>query len=315
MAKVILLVIVSPTWFSERGFTMDTMFWLVLAALAPAIVLCIYIYKKDKVEKEPKGLLLLLFVLGAVICFPAATLETNISEFYRIIFSQFGTEANGQVELSHTMFRVYQFFENFLNIALVEEGLKCLVLVLVTRKNKNFNSIFDGVIYAVFVSLGFAALENILYVVDSGFDVAVKRAILTVPGHMFFAVLMGYYYSFWHLLVKSNNLEKLLKLRGLISIESAPIKTGRYAFLMLAVPVMAHGFFDYCLSLESTLAILAFFAFVVFMYVHCFGKIKKLSNSDGYTDSIAAAWVLTRYPHLREHFASQEQRDNQYTGV
>ena len=282
---------------------------LILAALAPAIVLCIYIYKKDRVEKEPIGLLLLLLGMGVIICFPAAKLESFFSEFYNGIFSAFGTERDGAVYLESTTFRIYQFFENFLNIALVEEGFKCLALVLVTRKNKNFNSVFDGMIYAVFVSLGFAGFENILYVIDEGFDLAVRRALLSVPAHMFFAVIMGYYYSFWNLIERAKRMEKQLKAQGLISANSPVRSNKRHAVLMLVMPVMAHGFYDYCLSVESSAAIIAFFVFVAFLYIYCFGKVKKLSKADGYSDSIAAAWVLGRYPHLIEYFYPQAQKD------
>ena len=181
---------------------------LFFAAVFPAIALCVYVFKKDRAEKEPIGLLFGLFALGALICFPAAMAEEAVLDAIVEVFKSFGRVEDGIVKLSSTAYTFYNIAENFVGIALVEEGLKFLVLYLVTKNNKNFNSLFDGLIYSVFVSLGFAALENVLYVTDSGFHLAIIRGVLSVPGHMFFAVIMGYYYSMWNLYGKANSLEK-----------------------------------------------------------------------------------------------------------
>lgn len=129
---------------------------LTCAALLPAVVLLIYIYIKDRVEKEPIGLLLTLFALGAVICLPAALIEEIFSVVIDGVFSTFAYDIGGSLYLMSGTNKLYVFVSNFIGVALVEEGLKFLILILVTRKNKNFNSLFDGIIYSVFVSLGFA---------------------------------------------------------------------------------------------------------------------------------------------------------------
>ena len=76
-------------------------------------------------------------------------------------------------------------------VGLIEEGSKFFFLYRFTWKDKAFNYRFDGIVYAVFVSLGFAALENVFYVFNYGTGVALQRALLTIPGHMSFAVYMG----------------------------------------------------------------------------------------------------------------------------
>ena len=158
---------------------------------------------------------------------------------------------------------------------MVEEGFKFLILYLVTRKNKNFNSLFDGLIYSVFVSLGFAALENVFYVTENGWMNAVVRAILSVPGHMFFAVLMGYYYSMWNLYCKANAFERNFKAQGLVIPNSPEFVYKKYLTLSLVMPVLAHGFYDFCCSVDYTIATVGLYAFVFLLYVHCFKKIKK----------------------------------------
>ena len=164
---------------------------LVIAGLVPAVVLCFYVFSKDKVEKEPLPLLLKLLLLGAISCLPAAYLETAIISVIDGIFKN--------LTMTPILDRIYKAVYYFIGVALVEEGLKWLILYYVTKNNKEFNCIFDGMIYAIFVSLGFAAFENVLYVMEYGWINAVMRAILSVPGHMFFAVMMGWYYSLWHI--------------------------------------------------------------------------------------------------------------------
>ena len=92
------------------------------------------------------------------------------------------------------------------------------------RKNPYFDEHFDGIVYAVCVGLGFAAIENIGYVFQegNGLSVAISRALFAVPGHYAFAVIMGYYYSVYHFVDRSS----------------------RTAACILLVPVVAHGIYD-----------------------------------------------------------------------
>lgn len=264
---------------------------LVCAALLPAIILCVYIFIKDRVEKEPIGLLLALLGLGCVICFPAALLESLLMAVIDLIFSPF--YLGGPI-----IGRIYIAVECFLDIALVEEGLKFLVLILVTRKNKNFNSLFDGLIYAVFVSLGFAAFENVLYVLENGWINAIMRAILSVPGHMFFAVMMGYYYSLWHMTAMAREQERRMKWAGLIPADAQEFNPKPYLVRSLLVPILLHGLYDYCCMAGSVIATLGLYAIVIAMYIVCFRRIRLMSRCD--TDDIryTAGMIRRKYPHL-----------------
>lgn len=269
---------------------------LVAAALLPAFVLCVYVYKKDRIEKEPIGLLLGLLAAGAACCIPAAFAEgvllDTIDSFFNV-----QTAPDGNTYVPSSVYYVYYLVRNFIGIALVEEFFKWIVLIKITKKNKNHNSFFDGMIYAIFVSLGFAAFENIFYVLKYGWYVAVVRAILAVPGHMFDSVLMGYHYSHWNILDKAADIEKDLVAEGRISYAANPITSKKSRFNSLLVPVLAHGFYDFCCTVGGSLAMLVLVGFVIFLYIHCFKKIKQMSKADGSDNAYAMYLIRKKYPN------------------
>lgn len=271
---------------------------LVCAALIPAIVLCVYVFIKDRVEKEPIGLLLLLLGLGVVSCFPAAEVEDLLIGAIDDIFANFGTEVQGTVLLPDDVYKVYNAVKCVFGIALVEEGFKFIFMFFVTRNNKNFNSLFDGIIYSVFVSLGFAAYENVMYVLEYGWQTALMRAFLSVPGHMFFAVIMGYYYSLWHMTCKARDIERDLKAKNLIT-KNAPEYSGtQYMVLCLVMPILVHGIYDYCCFAGTTVMTVILYLFVLSLYIYCFGKIRKFSKNDTSDIAFANYMVLKKYPLL-----------------
>jgi len=274
---------------------------LVCAALFPAIFLCVYVFKKDRVEKEPIGLLLLLLLMGAVSCLPAAILESLILPVIDSIFAPFGTVTSNGVVLYGGMYKAYTACKTFIGIGLVEEGVKLLFLLLITRKNKNFNSLFDGLIYAVFVSLGFAALENVMYVLENGWLNAATRAILAVPGHMFYAVLMGYYYSLWHMYEKARTKELLLEKNGLIRKAGEGFNGKKYLVMSLVVPTLIHGMYDYCCFVNSSLATLGLLALVGYLYFYCFRRIKNMSKNDVRDGTLVDILLLRKYPQLADN--------------
>ena len=278
---------------------------LIVAALLPAIALCIYIFRKDRVEKEPIGLLLVLLGCGVIVTIPAAFLEGIITGIIDAFFSPFivsMTEDGSAVFNSILSHRIYNFLTAFVGVALVEEGLKWGALILVTRKNREFNSVFDGLIYAIFVSLGFAAFENVLYVIQNGWMVAIMRAILSVPGHMFFAVMMGYYYSLWHITDKAAELERTLQSEGILKFSGITFNSKNHIVMSILMPILAHGLYDYCCFVGSGLATLALYAFVIIMYIFCFARIKKMSAIDARDHDFALAMVIKQYPFLAEQF-------------
>lgn len=157
---------------------MDQLLLLALA-LAPGAVIGLYIYLKDKYEREPIRLVVLSFFLGV-----GSTVVTLLISFPVNYFIPIDDRSLSE-----------QAVHAFLLVALIEEFSKFIFVRWVLYPNKNFNEPFDGIVYAVSVSLGFAGLENILYVMnsDNGVAVGILRMFTAVPAHATFGVLMGYY--------------------------------------------------------------------------------------------------------------------------
>ena len=154
----------------------------------------------------------------------------------------------------------------FISVALVEEGFKWFITKLVGYNNKEFDEIYDIIVYAVFASLGFACIENILYVLSNGFGNAILRALISVPGHTCFAVLMGYFFS--EAKIASMNQNRSIY--------------GRNIVLSILVPTIAHTLFDsiifYAASITSLFYVLIFFLFYICMVILCFKMVNDVSK-------------------------------------
>ena len=152
----------------------------------------------------------------------------------------------------------------FLVVAAVEEGTKMFFLKRRTWNDWNFSHLYDGVVYSVCVSLGFAAFENIKYVFTYGLSVVLPRALFAIPGHLGFSVFMGVFYGRAKLCEnRGNTVGKIINLTlGYVSA------------------VLLHGFYDACAMNGSTTANMIFYGFVAVMYVVVYHMIKKASKED-----------------------------------
>jgi len=222
----------------------------ILAAVLPALFLMRYVYRKDTIEKEPPRLLWSLALLGVVAAFISAVLEY----VGQSVLSAFLTEGSP----------AYNVISAFLIVALVEEGTKFFFLKRRTWRDPNFNYRFDGIVYAVFVSLGFAAIENVIYVMGYGLTTAVTRAILAIPGHAGFAVFMGLFYG----------RAKLCADRGNRRGKTINLWAGYITAVVL------HGFYDACVMIGNVLSTALFVVFVVAMYIIVIRLIKRESATD-----------------------------------
>ncbi|MCF6295711.1 MAG: PrsW family glutamic-type intramembrane protease [Flavobacteriaceae bacterium] len=152
---------------------------LLISALAPVFVIIIFIYIKDKYEKESKRILVYTFALGAVVSVVITTILYVFFELFLPIPDDFSVWQ--------------QFVKAFFVVALIEEFSKYVIVKYYNQPRKGFNEPFDGIIYAVMVSMGFAAVENIMYVSQGGLEVALLRAFTAIPAHATFGILMGYF--------------------------------------------------------------------------------------------------------------------------
>ena len=230
--------------------------FLLLAALVPAAFLMVQVYRLDRIEKEPAGLLLKLALFGALSGLAAGAIEGALT---RVL----------DVTLGGSMLRLV--LENFLAVALVEEACKRWVVLKFAWRHPAFDYRFDAVVYCVFSALGFAALENILYVAEYGFAVAVSRALLSVPGHCFFAVYMGIY------LGQAKMAERAMQWYYIELPDESP---GQYLRASLLVPTLLHGFWDFSLSVGGGLMTVLFYLFVLAFFIDAYRKLRFAAGSD-----------------------------------
>ncbi len=224
---------------------------LLAAAVLPAAFLLYRVYKMDTIEKEPWSILRKLLLWGALSGIPAALVESLLTGVVQNLLQE-GT-------------LLYNFVFGFIVAALVEESFKFFFLYKFTFKSPAFNYRFDGVVYAVFVSMGFAILENVLYVFQGGLSVALSRALLALPLHAACGVYMGIAYG----QQKVNGLYK-------------PASFGSVARACLPVPILIHGFYDSCaFSAENyPIFLLVFVVFVILVFILTLRQLKKASQED-----------------------------------
>ena len=226
------------------------MSYLLLLAILPVFLLCFFIYKKD-VNGEPSGLLAKMFIFGFLSAIPVVIGEMLLGNFF---------PTDGEKNF------IILFINVFISVALIEEGFKWLVVKIFGYNNKEFDEVYDVIVYSVFASLGFACIENILYVISGGVSTAILRALLSVPGHMCFGVIMGYFLS----------QAKVNQVNG-----NSGLRTKNMVFSIL-LPALAHTVYDallfYSVATSSILAILIFLVFDIVMVTLCFITVGKTSK-------------------------------------
>lgn len=222
---------------------------MLLIALAPAIALMAFIYQKDRYDREPPLMLLKLFIFGILIVIPVYFIE-------KYLMAIGGGSA---------------VFQAFVVAGLTEESFKLLVVYKETFFSKAYDEKLDGIVYAVFASLGFAAAENIMYVLSGGqhyIYTGITRALFSVPAHMLFAITMGYYLS-------------LSKFSGNWFLRRF------FKFEALLIPVILHGIYDYILISKVYGFLVLFIIFVIFLWRFNLKRLNKyVSESKAYHSSI-----------------------------
>ncbi len=211
---------------------------LLVTAFLPVAILAAFILCKDRAQPEPPQQLLKAFVLGGLSVIPALAFVALLAVLGLVPAA---VQTPGQAVLSA-----------FCAAAIPEEGAKLLMLWLLLRRNPWFDERVDGIVYAVCLSLGFAAVENLLYLIDHAeqlMQVGVARALFAIPGHFCDGVLMGYYYSLAAFVARGRIRRRLL------------------TFL---APVLAHGLYDsflFVADVSELLRGLMLLAFPLFCYL------------------------------------------------
>lgn len=212
---------------------------LLFLATLPVIILLSIVYNLDK-NKEPLKLCFKLFIFGIISCFiigeinlyfdPVSYIDKNL---------------------------LFIILYNFLYVGFLEEGIKWICTYFIGYKNSEFNEDYDIILYAIIVALGFAFFENVFYVLEGGYIVAILRAFFAIPAHLCYGTFMGYYL----LLFNKTNKRK-------------------YYILSIIYPVILHGFYDICLFLSSWILTLIFICYIFVLFIRTIFILKKiLKNS------------------------------------
>ncbi|MFD0867754.1 Protease prsW [Chlamydia abortus] len=214
------------------------MLWLSLltAAIAPGMALLVYFYLKDRYDPEPVHMVARMFLFGALLVFPTMVLQ-------RALVLGLGESP---------------VLYSFVYSAGVEEFFKWFVLYFVLYKHAFFDEPYDGIVYSVAVSAGFATVENVFYALLNfvTFSDLLLRALLPVSGHALFGVSMGYHLG-----------------RAKFSQQ----REKRFLLFAICIPILYHGLFDYILLLRTNWMFLIA-VFMVFLWVRSLRKVRKAND-------------------------------------
>ena len=234
-----------PFYYGLHGMTI-----LMAAALLPPVLLMVYIYTKDQMDKEPPKMIIKMLVAGLWAALASIALE----------YAGENIIVNAMDIQSETTF----YATVALMVGLAEEGSKLFFGSRKTWNSPDMNYTFDAIVYCVFVSLSFAAIENVMYVFQYGMEVAVIRGLITIPGHMCFAVFMGLFYG----------RAKYCEVRGNTSGKT------RNLILSYVVPVILHSVFDGALMIGTEASTLFFYAFILALDAAVIYLIRHESKND-----------------------------------
>jgi RsiW-degrading membrane proteinase PrsW (M82 family) len=212
---------------------------LLFISIAPVLIIAMYVYIRDQYEKEPILTLIKALFAGVFITLPVVLIEKALTGF--------GASLDDIPAAIYNGFAVASF---------TEEGFKYLAFLLFFWNNRNFNEKFDGIVYAVFISLGFALIENILYVYEGGYQIGMIRAVTAVPAHALFGIVMGYHFSY---------------------SKFYPEKRLKQLLLAFFMPFLWHGLYDFLILGKKEILIIIFIPVVIWFWINGLKKMKELS--------------------------------------
>lgn len=245
--------------------------YLLLLALAPAILLMMYVYFRDKYEKEPVNMILKGILIGAIIIFPVGFIENSIISF--------GKNLDKIPKAA---------WDGFVVAGATEEAFKYLAVFILIWRNRNFNEKFDGIVYAVSVSLGFAAIENLFYVFSNvnSTQVGLLRAFTAVPGHTIFGIVMGFYLGLARFSERNRN---------------------KWLIRAFTIPWLLHGIYDFLIMSGHPVLILVFVPFLVYLFRVGLKRMKEFN-----TDSVFNPININYSDNQEDINDRKKSEDNNY---
>jgi RsiW-degrading membrane proteinase PrsW (M82 family) len=251
----------------ETGPSAGMILLQILLALIPALVLIFYVVWRDRLHPEPGGQLVKAFFMGFLTIPLALLFASLIGQIFMLLPPIEGVGA--------------LLVTSLMQAAIPEESAKLLILWLFLRRCRHFDEHMDGIVYAVCVGMGFATVENILYVTGSGpqflkvLSVGLSRAFLSIPGHFAFAVIMGYFYSLASFKGKQTH--------------------RKYMLMAWGFPVLAHALYDFLLFVMDAYPNSMWHMLLMMLFFGSFFYMQQLG-----TRSIAKALSHDTPPHISD---------------
>ncbi len=251
----------------ETGPSAGMILLQILLALIPALVLIFYVVWRDRLHPEPRGQLVKAFFMGFLTIPLALLFASLIGQIFMLLPPIEGVGA--------------LLVTSLMQAAIPEESAKLLILWLFLRRCRHFDEHMDGIVYAVCVGMGFATVENILYVTGSGpqflkvLSVGLSRAFLAIPGHFAFAVIMGYFYSLASFKGKQTH--------------------RKYMLMAWGFPVLAHALYDFLLFVMDAYPNSMWQMLLMMLFFGSFFYMQQLG-----TRSIAKALSHDTPPHISD---------------
>ncbi|RXT13880.1 glutamic-type intramembrane protease PrsW [Ammoniphilus sp. CFH 90114] len=207
------------------------------ASIAPGIALLSYFYLKDRYQTEPLHIVIKTFIFGILLVFPVMVLQYGLQEEI-----EFGTLGKA-----------------FIIAGLIEEFFKWFIVYYTVYKHMDFDDPYDGIVYSVAVSLGFATLENFFYLYSFGIQEALMRALLPVSSHALFGVTMGYYL-------------------GRAKFEKSASAGKLLMFYSIMIPAVLHGLYDFILLSTKNHYLWIISPFMAILWLTSLRRIRKVQN-------------------------------------
>jgi protease PrsW len=233
---------------------------ILIISLTPVFIIGGYIWFRDRYEREPLRVLIYSLLVGALIVIPVVFVEGIISQ---------PAESMDDIPAAA--------WKSFAVAGFTEELFKYLALFLLFWKSREFNDKFDGIVYATFISLGFAGVENILYVFSEGYTTGLVRAFTAVPAHAIFGITMGFYFGI---------------------AKFYPKKRKSMIFKAFFIPFVLHGIYDFILMTGIDWLWIGFLLFLLFLYISGLKRLRNLSDH---------SYFKTDYNLLNRKFTSDDQ--------
>lgn len=227
---------------------------LISLCVIPSLILLWYVYIKDTVEKEPLYLLALLFFGGIIACTISIHLSILSKQYIYFLNSDYA-----DMNIFQILFKV------LFTIAVIEEGSKWVINYITIWQNKNFDHIYDPIVYCTFVAIGFATLENIIYGITFrayGIVPVIMRGLISVPSHAVFGIFMGYYLGISKNALMYNKTKQSIK----------------YRLLSILIPIYLHLVYDLFLVKKNFIMYSVFIIHIIVIYIMAYQIIKKLSS-------------------------------------